>query len=398
MSVSAIPNLETLVPILGVSYSPVPSDDTPAPPQKYFDTDFTNSTFPLIWGTDNSGRGDVKTLSDSGVNFLHLYNWSVPPAPGSSPGDYQRDHLPFLKECGARNVKAFVPISNYFLGQIHQGNGATVKADILAMVTEVYDNKPTSLPTGAGMWGIGNEYDLAGALFDVNDVVTAIEYLVDAENSLGIPAANTLPVTSPVSFAKPNTLPPGVVAIQNLQTAIEASTALGSKGCKFWSSRFAASTNPFNDGAYLKNYIDTDFPQYFPDLPFFFAEMGFPIIAGTNVSTPAEQAAFVKAQLAASMHRKNFLGCCVFQFLDQSAMKTGSEATFGMTKYSGTISTTGTIPSGYTPGGGDTYPVDVLSKKPLYTSVEDSYLAQSLPLGPGPVIPAHVTEEVLVHT
>ena len=54
-------------------------------------------------------------------------------------------------------------------------------------------------------------------------------------------------------------------------------------------------------------------------------------------------------------------------------MKSGSEATFGMTEYSGTTLTTGTIPSGYVPGGGETYPVDELTQKPLYQSVKSVY-------------------------
>lgn len=384
MKKSTITNLQNLIPMRGIAYSPVPSDDTPAPPQKYFDTDFTNDSFPLIWGTDNNGRGDIKNLADIGVNFVHLYNWSVPPAPGSAPGPYQRNHLPFLKECAKNNVKVFIPISNYFLEQIHQGNGDNVKSEILAMVTEVYDNSTRPLPA-AGMWGVANEYDLAGGKFDATDVATAMAYILDAETTLNIPASEILPVTSPVSFAMPNTLPPGIDAIQTLEAAIKANTTLGES---FWNDRFVASTNPNNDGTFLKNYIDTSFPAHYPDVPFFFSEMGINTGPGP-APTDAEQAAFVETQLAASQPRGNFMGCCVFQFLDQTAMKSGAEATFGMNKYSGTTTETGTIqPADYTPGGGSSYPVDALSEKPLYSVVKGVYQAEEFPVEPGLAVPA----------
>lgn len=371
MSASNITNLSKFIPIRGVSYSPAPSDDTPAPPPKYFDTDFTNSTFPLIWGQANGGRGDINNLAGIGINFLHLYNWSVPPAPGTPLGEYQRNHLPFLEECAQHNVNVLVPISNYFMEQIHQGNNSQVKENILAMVTEIYNGSTTPV-AGAGMWGIANEYDLA-ARFDVNDVVQAMVYLIEAEQSLNIPADKVLPITSPVSFAVGD-LPdaPGIAAIQKLQQAIEANSTLGKA---FWSTRFVASTNPFNDGDFLHTYITETFPHYYPDLPFFFAEMGIEIKSGGQASNPDQQATYVLDQLNKTRVSGNFLGHCIFQFLDQSAMKAGTEATFGMTKYAGSTLTNGTIPSDYIPGGGQSYPVDELTLKPLYESVKSIYLS-----------------------
>lgn len=363
-----IANLSALQPLKGVSYSPAPSDDTPRPPLKYFDTDFANSTFPLIWTPGQGGRGDVKNLADIGVNFLHLYDWSVPPAPGSAPGAYQRNHLPFLEYCGRCKVKVMVPISNYFMEQIHQGKGSTVKSQIQAMVAEVYNGGKTPLP-GAGMWGIANEYDLAGG-FNVKDVVQAMAYLLDAEQALGIAAGSTLPVTSPVSFGTGG-LPdaPAIAAIQKLKKAVESYPALGSK---FWTGRFVASANTFNDGAFLARYIQKVFPGYFPDLPFFFAEMGIDI-NGQGRDENA-QAKYVATQLANTPPEGNFLGRCVFQFLNQSALKTGTEATFGMTKYSQSGQyRTGSIPAGYDPGGGQSYRVDELTEKPLYKAVQSAY-------------------------
>jgi len=398
MSKSAfkIKNLSQLIPMQGVSYSPAPSDDTvPPPPQRFFDTDFANSSFPLLWGprpiagdtaTKSKGRDDIKNLSKIGVNFIHLYNWSVPPAPGSSPSPYQRNHLPFLTHCANHNVKVFVPISNYFMELIHNGGGTSsaVKADIAAMVAEVYSTtdahgNPAAV-AGVGMWGVANEYDLATTTFDVNDVATAMAYLVEAETAANIPADNLLPVTSPVSFVQ-TSLPPGIEAIQNLQIAIKANKTLTVKKKKrdFWKDRFVASTNPFNGGEFLTTYISTTFPKYFPDVPFFFAEMGCSIPTGTSVTTEKEQAKFVATQLAATVPNGNFIGRCVFQFLDQTAMKTGTETTFGMNKFPPTKKPTSPIPTGkiqptgYVPGGGETYNVDPLTQKPLYAIVKTAY-------------------------
>jgi len=371
-NIGKIANASALLPIRGVCYEPTPSDDTAPPLQRYFDSDYANSDFPLLWGKANSGRGDVANLAGNvGVNFLHLYNWSVPPAPGTPPGPYQRNHLPFLDECHTHHVKVFVPISNYFLEQIHQGNGTTVATQISAMVTEIYDNKQTP-HAAAGIWGIGNEFDLAGG-FTVNDVVTAIQYLIAAEQALDIPPRARLPITAPVSFADPGGAnKPGIVAIQNLQAAFVTAGLQA-----VWTDRFIASVNPFNDGAYLKTYIDNIFPTAFPDLPFFFTEMGSSIPGGGGTVTDEHtQAKYVLSQLHNSAPRANFMGTCVFQDLDQSAVKTGTEATFGMSKYVTPLSYThGTIPSGYTPGGGETYRVDTLQNKPLYDSVKTVYKA-----------------------
>jgi hypothetical protein len=367
----SVTNLDRLVPIQGVCYSPAPSDDTPAPPQRFFDTDFTNSAFPLLWGGATkdgvTGRDDLGTLAAAGVNFLHLYNWSVPPAPGSAPGQYQRNHLPFLSAAKAAGIRVMVPVSNYFMGEIANGNGDTVKADIQAMVAEVYDGH-TTLPDSAAMWSISNEFDLA-TTFSADDVATAMLYLTEAETALGIPADDVLPVCAPVSFAAAGGLPPGIQAMQTLKAAVAANTGLPSD---FWTRRMVGALNSFNSGDYLATYISTTFPEYFADLPFFLSEMGINTDPSRN---EAQQAGFVADQLAHTGASGNFLGRCVFQFLNQTAMKTGTEATFGMTKFDNgtTPPPTGTIPAGYVPGGGETYNVDVLKKKPLFDKVSAAF-------------------------
>jgi len=367
---SKIANASALFPMRGSAYVPAPSDDALNPPDKYFDTDFTNSTFPLIWGKANGGRGDLFNFAnDLKVNFLHLYDWNVPPFPDQEPGPYKRSHMSFLNECAANNIKVFVPISNFFMEKLHKGK-EDVTPDIKAMVTEIY-NAGTTPHTAAGIWGIGNEFDLAGG-FSVTDVAKMIQILVNIETSMGIPASNLLPITSPVSFADPtNKDIPGIIAIQNLHAALQA---IGLENV--WNTRFIASTNPQNNGAYIKNYIDNTFPSYFPTIPFFFAEMGTPIKQDPNwpVKTEQNQAEWVLSQIQNSHPRGNFLGACVFQFLNQTTLKEGSESTFGMTKPSGSF-TMGNIPGNYIPGGGQSYRIDNLTQKPMYQSVKMGFSA-----------------------
>lgn len=363
-----IDNIPNLKNIKGVSYSPAPSNDSAPPPANYFDTDFTNSCFPLLWDDVKGGRGDVKNLAAIGVNFIHLYNWSVPPAPGSTPGNHQRSHSSFLEKCGAENINVFVPISNYFLGEISKGNGTLVKTQIAAMVKEVY-NGGTTRYGGAAMWGVGNEYDLQN-VYTAADIATAMEYILDAESTQNIPSGELLPISSPVSFGtfgEPNK--PGIVKVKELQTAINAS----SLGTTFWSTRFVASVNPFNDGTFLANYIATTFPAAFPDTHYFFSEMGTAIQSNTPSTDEAQQASYILDQLNNTTPSGNFLGRCVFQFLDQVSMKSGTEATFGINKFAGTSTTAPIQPSTYVPGGGQDYTIDALTQKPSYASVKTVY-------------------------
>jgi hypothetical protein len=266
-------------------------------------------------------------------------------------------------------LRVFVPISNYFVGLVAQNN-PDVAGQIQAMVREIYGGGTTP-HAAAGLWSIGNEYDLAQGLGITADTIAQTAALiVQAEDQLGIPSAQRLPITSPVSFAVFNNLPPAIDAVQRLQQAFQNNSTLSATQC--WDTRFIAALNSFNTGDFLKEYIDTTFPHYFPALPFFLGEMG---ISVQNCTPPTEeqQATFVAAQLAQTAPRANFMGTCVFQFLNQSALKQGSEAAFGLTKYAGGQQTQGTIPPGYTPGGGQSYPVDTLARKPLFATVAKAY-------------------------
>ncbi len=142
---------------------------------------------------------------------------------------------------------------------------------------------------------------------------------------------------------------------------------------KVWEERFIASPQPQNDGAFLESYIKSTFPENFGNVPFFFSELSANILSGGG--TEEQQAVFLAGQLAAAGEPKgNFMGSCVFQWLNQTARKTGAaEPFFGIHKYAGTSkdSTITDIPAGYEPGG--TYRIDDLVEKPSYNSVRDAW-------------------------
>src|SRR5215472_16828568 len=67
-------------PLLGVAYTAEPSDYNltsnvcPSPSTcKYFDSDFTNEDFSLLWGP--AGRDDLDAIRKLKMNFIALYDW-----------------------------------------------------------------------------------------------------------------------------------------------------------------------------------------------------------------------------------------------------------------------------------------------------------------------------------
>ncbi|MCP4365823.1 MAG: hypothetical protein GY800_11080 [Planctomycetes bacterium] len=364
--------VKALGAIRGMCYSPKPSDAKPGgQPQRYFDSDFTNSDFPGLWNTTGGdggfGRGDLKNLRDDlNINFLHLYDWSKPPAPGHPVGQYQRNHLPFLNKCKELGIKVMVPISNWFLKELQKNNPPGWEG-INAMVAEIYQNgkKPH---WAAGMWCIGNEYMASG--IDAKTVAAAAEVIIRKEEALGITnPADQLPITAPVTFGMLNSKPPAIYQIQELKKAFHANPFLWGKNV--WEERFIAAPQPQNDGPFLSNYIKITFPKYFPYLPYFFSELAANINDGGG--TEEGQAKWVAGQLeAAGKPIGFFYGSCVFQFENQMT-KQGPEAKFGIQKFAGPPTHHGTIPQGYVPGGGDKYPIDKFVEKPSYTSVRNAW-------------------------
>src|SRR5262249_10178701 len=157
----------------------------------YYDTDFYNVDFQLLWGPgpSNTGRNDLATLKAQGINFLHLYNWNP-----------QRDHGSFLDAVVANGMKLMLPISNYtdclIVGGcqgVAPGAGSYQNAynNVQAIFNQAYPNGGKTPHPAIGAWGVFNEYDYN----NINPVNIAfvIQAILQLEANAGIPAANRLP-------------------------------------------------------------------------------------------------------------------------------------------------------------------------------------------------------------
>ena len=338
---STIPaNLTKLRPMKGIAYDPKPSDFFQ---NAYFDSDFFNSDFTAIWGDDGQpgARRDLEFFQDAGLNFLHLYNWNAQRA----------NHTTFLDAANARGIKVFVPISNFTAQTITGTTDCPTCAKgyqaafnlVQGIFNQVYSGGTTPHPAAA-MWGIYNEYDLN----QINpvDVAFIAQALLTLEDQAGIPAANRLPITSPVSDAiwgrlhrqsltraqaqaferatlqwlaiptnagknvngpPPDGLPGAVLAIMAISNALSDSqtrtsyqslfdpnpVTVSAVPADFWKTRFIASSNPFRIGTALADYITNpdQFQSAWPGTtawntlpPLFFGEMGW---SQTNVNGQA---------------------------------------------------------------------------------------------------------------
>jgi hypothetical protein len=256
-------------PLLSMAYTPEPSDygpqfvgDSPAT-FKYFDSDFYNSDFKLLWGP--GGRDDLRTLGQIRANNLHLYDWSP-----------CRDHVPFLNYAQANGMSVWVPFSNYFVNNPYD---PARRADIQAIVREIYglnaqnQGRKTHHPA-AVLWGIGNEFDQDRETTPAKNVAEVARIVVQLESDAGIPDSEKLVFTSPVSFAALNGQPAAIDQILELQQAFIAAGL-----SDVWYKRFLASTATTNDGPFMDNYIRNTFPaagdfSKGSGLPLFLSEYG----------------------------------------------------------------------------------------------------------------------------
>lgn len=425
------PSLTALRPIKGISYQPSPSDDCQLQTQynsvqpclglkgynpTYYDTDFYNTDFALLWGpgtTANKGRNDLATLKAQGINFLHLYNWNA-----------QRDHGTFLDAVVANNMKVMVPISNYtaclIVGgcqSVPPGTGSYQKAydNVQAIFKQVYPNGGSTPHPGIGAWGIFNEYDYNN--IDPANVAFVIQAILQLETAAGVTGANRLPFMVPASNAVnagtqyawfqtaqalyqaiPNanpTIPPGVLAniavsvtLQNAQvngTTSYGGVTVGAVPANFWTTRYIATVNPFTSGPTINAFITSpsQFQSAFPGAavtagaqtwnaawnslpPLFLSEMGVNI--GGSGGTAQSQATWILSQLqctnpwavdASSTPQGYFIGSNVFEFEYE-----GDNGQWGMWTFPSPVAfTTGTTTSGAT------YRIDTLNAQPAWTSV-----------------------------
>lgn len=327
------PNLTKLRPIKCIAYDPKPSDFYQ---NAYFDSDFFNSDFTAIWGDDGKpgARNDLKTFADAKLSMLHLYDWNA----------QRTGHTAALDAAQQLGIKVMVPISNFTAGTI-VGNtpgcdkcprGYQAAFDLVrGIFNQVYVAGSTTPHPAVAMWSIYNEYDLNK--YNPVDVAFVAQAILTLEDQAGIPAANRLPITTPVSDAmwstqqrsqaklpreidaaldraarqwlvtnpgknvstpNPADLPGGVLAILAVANALSdgqtrtsfrsmfdaaGPVTVSAVPADFWKTRWIASTNPFRTGQALEEYLTsaTQFQSAFPGTtafntlpPLFFGEMG----------------------------------------------------------------------------------------------------------------------------
>ncbi|APW61908.1 dockerin type I domain-containing protein [Paludisphaera borealis] len=380
-----------LTNIKGMAYTPEPSDfapGTPNPPNPYFDSDFFNSYYTPMWSsaqgiqgfTSNgravNGRGDLKSMESLGVDFLHIYNWNS-----------QRDHTTFLQTLVADGMTVNVPISNYVFSLPMNGAlGNPPYRHQLSYVQEIFnqvypnwrsgDTKPVA---GISMWSIGNEPDNTGGDIMPDAVAKVAQMIVYLEDQANIPDGQRLPITVPLSWATSyggtsySNPTPSVGAVEALYAAFNATTDFTASAMNlrnpvsepytavqmtvpklpsdFFATRFVWANNPVgNDVAGFLGLQQVGYAPYnhpvganaqipWSTIPMIFYEVG-----ATSIETdpknppksPETQAATDKKQLAdmatarGNGQNLNFYGGAVFQSLDQTTHKVGSESGFGV--------------------------------------------------------------------
>lgn len=236
-------------PLFSMAYTPEPSDYGAAftcrfpDGCKYFDSDFYNSDFNLLWGA--SGRNDLGTLHDIHANNVHLYDWST-----------CRNHSSFLDYANRNAITVWVPFSNF---NVENPFDPARKVNIENIFREIYgldqtNNGRKTPAAGAVIWGIGNEFDINQ--FPASNVAQVAKIIVDLENVAGITDDNKLVFTSPVSFAALAGKPAAIQQILQLQQAF-----INAGLSDVWYNRFMASAATTNDARFIENYVLNTFPQ-----------------------------------------------------------------------------------------------------------------------------------------
>ena len=267
------------VPVLGMNYSPDPSDyhgnggytyrpNSHGPRDMYFDTDFFTDDFVMLWGghKKTGGRRDLAQMAAMGVNFIRLYNWNADQAARSG-------HRSFLATCASLGIQVGISLRDggaglqcCFFGAGCRDQDVTAEncnaglesgrlRDIVVEASE--------FPEVVGMWLIGNEMDLrdrgSGLLYRgiMGAVVRKILALEDeVEWAVHFRPA----ISAPVSFGLPSldnaacpNLPGGYAC--DIYPAMW--TALG--GGSAARDRLVVGMQTYNAGFFLKSL-------YFPPL------------------------------------------------------------------------------------------------------------------------------------
>ncbi len=198
---------------------------------KYFDTDFANSDFSLLWGSP--GRNDLDTIRTGlKMNFIALYDWS---------GGFCRNHTPFLNAAwngGTNPLKVTIPISNF---NVQTAFDPVTRSNILSILYQAYGLNANGGGTpkinpAVSMWRIGNEVQKNGIA--PKNAAEVAKIIVNFEKDKRIPNNQQLVFTSDVDFGILNSQQPGIFQLLALKAAF-----INAGLSDIWYRRFIASIN-----------------------------------------------------------------------------------------------------------------------------------------------------------
>lgn len=359
-----------LYPVKGMCYSPTPSDYKEGA-FVYEDSDFAKNDFKALWGTDAEGigRNDLKVLSEElQINLIRLYDWNP-----------TGKHLDFLNTANELGMKVIVPISNYFIGRI-RNNEPDASSLISKIVSEVIVNG--KIHPAVAMFAIGNEFDIpysdpntgfGGLDVGSTHIAKAAEYVINAQLQAGIALQDIAYVSVPVSYGTlqdPENRP-AIKALSAVRSAFAKNSFLHSRD--IYRTKYIANVNVFNPGSDLTIFLQETFKNTFPEDYIIFTELGKPVLA-PDVTTEAEQAAWVKDQALAAVNSSNSkaLGSTIFSYINKN-WKGNPEDTYGLNKIA--LSS----PPIYATSSRGEYPVDTLTKKALFSAIQKINTDQPTP-------------------
>ncbi len=383
-------------PLLGIAYTAEPSDynntnvcNNPSA-CKYFDSDFANGDFSLLWGS--SGRDDLDAIRKLKMNFITLYDWV---------GGFCRDHKPFLDAAwnsGDKSLMVTIPISNFNVQDVFN---PTTTTNIRSILFQAYGldrngNGTPQIHPAVVMWRIGNE--VQRNQIPLQNVAQVVKIIVDFEKEKSVPDNQKLVFTSDVDFEVLGGALPGISQLLALQQAF---TKAGLSDV--WYFRFIASMNTTNSGSFIDDYVKNVFPRQGDfnqgsGLALFFSEYGqnskdacaFEQKNGhshLNCNNLSDQnkaqeiydrdefnVATALAKSSSDSGTGYFYGFAVFQWQDAFWKCPGeacTESLFGIQTVGPKVMD-GSISGGNCGLASTTYPVNKFDRKPVYLIIPDS--------------------------
>ncbi len=327
--------------IQGMAYHPGPSDYSKSvpPDSLYAWSDFYNNIFTQLWSTESNetgvqGRGDLLRFNKQlGINFIHCYDWSQPIIQKDEHGNEVKllVHDPFFKACNDLGMKMTIPISNYILTLLVNGNLPIARENVQNILKEVGgDPNPA-----AGMIKVFNEYELQPG-GNPKFVVDVLEMIANLDPYNPVDECH-LPIMICTSFGLKDGIE-GAGYMRDVYDEMMRRKTIGpSDAAAFWRNRMVFATNPQNPGSDIKQYLEDRLPTYWkknriPAPPVMFTELGSSI---AQTGSEERQAIWMSEQIAASKpgsSEGNMLGACVF-LNEERPWEDGPEETFGIMRF-----------------------------------------------------------------